>query len=124
MGGEKMARRIHNSDLLVNARALRKSPTDEERHLWYEYLCQLPIRFTRQKIIGNYIVDFCCSSKKIIIELDGAQHYEDEGERKDRIRDSVLCSMGYTVLRYTDKEVNANFKGVCEDIWNHLFSEE
>ena len=113
-----MTRKIHNPLLAANAKALRKNQTDEERHLWYEFLCQLPIRFTRQKVIGNYIVDFCCSSKKIIIELDGAQH-----ERKDRIRDAVLESMGYTVLRYTDKEVNANFKGVCEDIWNHLFAE-
>ena len=119
-----MSRKIHNPALIANARALRKNQTDEERHLWYEFLCQLPIRFTRQKIIGNYIVDFCCSSKKIILELDGAQHYEEKGERKDSIRDSVLESMGYTVLRYSDKEVNANFKGVCEDIWNHLFSEE
>ena len=119
-----MSQKIHNPSLVANARALRTYQTDEERHLWYEFLCRLPIRFKRQKIIGNYIVDFCCSYKKLVIELDGAQHYGDEGAAHDRERDAYLTSLGYTVLRYSDKEVNANFKGVCEDIWNHLFSEE
>ncbi len=119
-----MSRKIHNPSLVANAKALRKNQTDEERHLWYEFLCKLPIRFKRQKIIGHYIVDFCCSSKKLIIELDGSQHYEEEGEEYDKKRDAFLVSLGYTVLRYSDKEVNANFEGVCEDIWNHLFSAE
>ncbi len=113
-------RRIHNAELLPFARELRKNPTKQERKLWYEFLYSLPVRFTRQKIIGRYIVDFCCTSQKVIIELDGAQHYEGDAPDYDRRRDEFLRGKGYTVLRYTDKEFERNFRGVCEDIWNHL----
>ncbi len=94
--------------------------TDEEKRLWHCFLKTLPVKFTRQKIIGNYIIDFYCAETKTAIELDGSQHYEDEGLAKDEVRDSYLHSLGITVLRYTNIEFNKNFKGVCEDIAKNL----
>ena len=94
--------------------------TKEERHLWYDFLVQLPCQFHRQFVIGNYIVDFYCPTAKLIVELDGAQHYEEEAAAYDRERDEYLQNLGYTVLRYTNIEFHRNFRGVCEDILNHL----
>ena len=110
----------YNKNLLDNARTLRKNMTKEERKLWYTFLNQLPIKFYRQKIIGKYIVDFYCSDYKIIIELDGGQHYEEIGIKNDRERDEYLKSLGFIVLRYCNLDVNKNFDGICEDILNHL----
>ena len=112
--------KIRNQNLAENAKSLRKNPTKEEKKLWYQFLNTLPVKFTRQKVIHHYIVDFCCAQLKIVIELDGAQHYESPIEEQDRMRDAFLEKLGYVVLRYSDKEVNSNFKGVCQDIWNHL----
>lgn len=112
---------LHNKSLRGNARALRKNMTKEERHLWYDFLRELPVMVHRQKIIGNYIVDFYIAEAKLVIELDGSQHYENEGHRKDIERDTFLQSKGLTVFRYANSDVNKNFQGVCQDIWNHLF---
>ncbi len=112
-----------NKALLTNARSLRKEMTKEERRLWYTFLRQLPVRFRRQQIIGNYIVDFYCHSKQIVIELDGSQHYEDKGKRSDLERDESLRGLGLAVLRYSNYDVNRNFRGVCEDILKHLGNE-
>ncbi len=112
--------KIRNGRLVQNAKSLRKNATKEEKKLWYRFLVTLPVKFTRQKVVSRYIVDFCCAEKKLIVELDGAQHYEAGGEKQDRLRDAFLAELGYTVLRYSDKEINSNFKGVCEDIWNRL----
>ena len=108
------------SDLRQNARELRKSMTKEERHLWYDFLKNLPIQFKRQKPVGNYIVDFYCPSAKLVIELDGSQHYEDKGKNYDAERDSYLSSQGLLVLRYSNADVNRRFSFVCEDIMLHL----
>ena len=94
--------------------------TKEERHLWYDCLKNAPMNFKRQKVIGSYIVDFYCAAAKLAIELDGSQHYDDEGKAKDAVRDAFLESRGITVLRYCDLDVNRNFEGVCEDIMRHL----
>ena len=75
--------RKHNTDLTSNARTLRKNTTKEERHLWYDFLKRYPVRFLRQKVIDNYIVDFYCHNARLIIELDGSQHYEEKGLLKD-----------------------------------------
>ena len=109
-----------NEALTSNAKKLRREMTKEERHLWYDFLKSLPETFHRQKVIGKYIVDFYCASAKIVIELDGSQHYYDEGLLSDKERDRYLDSLGITVLRYSNLEVNQNFTGVCEDILNHL----
>ena len=109
-----------NKALLTNARNLRKGMTKEERKLWYTFLCKLPVRFRRQQIIGNYIVDFYCHSRGLVIELDGSQHFEDKGKQADLDRDSYLRGLGLRVLRYSNLDVNRNFRGVCEDILQHL----
>ena len=90
--------------------------TKEERHLWYDFLKLLPQTFNRQKVINNYIVDFYCSDAKLVIELDGSQHYYGNGQYKDKTRDVYLLSLGIKVLRYTNLEVSKNFEGVCQDI--------
>ena len=108
--------RKHNKDLTSNARALRKDMTKEERHLWYDFLKDYPVRFLRQKIIDNYIVDFYCHSARIIIELDGSQHYEETGLLKDKIRTEKLESRNLMVVRIPNNEINKNFEGVCQYI--------
>ena len=94
--------------------------TKEERHLWYDFLKQLPIMVHRQKVIGNYIVDFYIASANLVIELDGSQHYNLSGKQTDERRDAYLRSLGLTVLRYSNADVNYSFRAVCEDIWNKL----
>ena len=94
--------------------------TKEERHLWYDFLKQLPVTVHRQKVFGSYIVDFYIASRKIIIELDGSQHYEEANKQKDELRDAYFESMGCKVLRYSNADVNSRFSGVCEDIWEHI----
>lgn len=111
-----------NKKLTRNSQKLRKNMTKEERHLWYDFLKELPVTFHRQKVINNYIVDFYCASAKIVIELDGTQHFLDEGIEKDKERDNYLSSLGLTVLRYSNYEINTSFESVCQDIFNHLIS--
>ena len=110
-----------NAKLTDNARSLRRNMTKEERHLWYDFLKTLPVTVHRQKIIGPYIVDFYIADAKIVIELDGSQHYENEGIRKDAERDAFLRSQEMIVLRYSNSDINNNFRGVCQDIWNRLY---
>ena len=107
-----------------NARTLRRGLTKEERHLWYDFLKSAPCTFNRQKVIGPYIVDFYCHAAKLVIELDGSQHFEPEGVEADRERDAYLHSLGLNVLRYSNAEVNNAFRGVCEDILRHIPSAE
>ena len=94
--------------------------TKEERHLWYDCLKIIPVTVHRQKVIGKYIVDFYCASAKIVIELDGSQHYEEEAKKKDFVRDQYFADLGIKVLRYTNLDIRRNFKGVCSDIMNHI----
>ena len=94
--------------------------TKEERHLWYDFLSQLPVHFRRQQIIGSYIVDFYCHSCKLVIELDGSQHFEPEASMLDLQRDKYLRGLGITVLRYPNNSIHSSFREVCEDILNHL----
>ena len=108
--------RKHNPTLTSNAKTLRKNMTKEERHLWYDFLRSYPVRFIRQKVIDNYIVDFYCNKARLIIELDGSQHYEDKGLLKDKIRTSRIENRNLTVLRIPNNEINTNFRGVCEYI--------
>jgi very-short-patch-repair endonuclease len=109
-----------NGKLTSNAKTLRKNMTKEERHLWYDFLKPLPGMVHRQKVIGSYIVDFYIAEARLVIELDGSQHYETAGQQDDAVRDAYLRSLGLTILRYANSDVNGNFDGVCEDILNHL----
>jgi len=109
-----------SKSLAQNARNLRNRMTEEERHLWYDFLKKLPQTFHRQKVIGPYIVDFYCPAAKLVIELDGSQHYEPEGMEQDRARDAYLQSRGLAVVRYTNLEIHRKFDGVCVDIRRRL----
>ena len=106
----------HNKQLVPLAKQLRKDMTKEERHLWYDYLRTHPARFSRQKILGKYIADFYSAKAKLVIELDGSQHYMDGNMEKDRERTAFLEDYGLTILRIPNDEVSRNFRGVCEYI--------
>ena len=116
MAVEGYMNRKHNSDLTNNAKALRKNMTKEEKHLWYDFLKNYPVRFLRQKVIDDYIVDFYCHSARLIVELDGSQHYEEKGLQKDRIRTERIERRNLTVIRIANNEISGNFEGVCDYI--------
>ena len=103
----------HNRQLVPFAKQLRKEMTKEERHLWYDFLREYPIRFTRQKVLGKYIADFYCARAGLVVELDGSQHYEEEALAKDAERTAFLEGYKLRVLRIQNNEVNRNFEGVC-----------
>ena len=111
---------IKNKNLSELARTLRKNMTRHECHLWYDFLKGLPVMVHRQKVIGSYIVDFYIAEKKLVIELDGSQHYDLPGKQADEQRDAFLRGQGLTVLRYANSDIDHNFEGVCEDILNQL----
>ena len=106
----------HNKQLVPFAKQLRKEMTKEERHLWYDFLRTHPVRFSRQKVLGKYIADFYSAEAKLVIELDGSQHYEDGNLEKDAERTTFLKGYGLTVIRIPNNEVSRNFRGVCEYI--------
>jgi len=105
-----------NAKLKPLAQQLRKNQTKEETLLWKRFLCQYPLRFRRQYIIGNYIVDFYCHQAKLVVELDGSQHYDPEEQKKDAYRTCYLESLGLQVLRFSNLDVLRRFQGVCEAI--------
>ena len=112
--------RKHNKKNVPFAKQLRKNMTKEERHLWYDFLRTYPVKFTRQKILGKYIVDFYSARAKLIIELDGSQHYEKNNTLKDAERTIYLEQYGLKILRIPNNQVNQNFRGVCEYIDNEV----
>ena len=111
-----MLPRKHNKELTVLAKNLRKRMTKEERHLWYDFLRTYQVRFLRQKVIDDYIVDFYCHEARLVIELDGSQHYECSGIIADAVRTKRISERGLTVIRIPNNLVNENFRGVCEYI--------
>ena len=106
----------HNKQLVPLAKQLRKEMTKEERHLWYDFLRTYPVRFSRQKVLGKYIADFYSAEAKLVIELDGSQHYADTNLIKDTERTAFLEEYGLKVIRIPNNEVVNNFRGVCEYI--------
>ena len=113
---------LNNSKLTDFSQELRREMTKEEKHLWYDFLKKLPITVNRQKVIGNYIVDFYCASARLVIELDGSQHYDEKGREADCVRDNYLRGLGLCIVRYTNRQIRENFCGVCKDIEKHIFS--
>lgn len=109
-----------NKKLTSYSQNLRKNMTKEERHLWYDFLKQLPITVHCQKVITPYIVDFYIPKEKIVIELDGSQHFKEKGILEDRQCDAFLKSLGIRIFRYSNIDVNQNFRAVCEDILSHI----
>ena len=112
----------YNPDLKNRARDLRKNMTDTERFLWSKIRRKQisGYQFYRQKNIGDYIVDFYCPAAKLIIELDGGQHYTQEGSERDEKRVGFLRSLGFRVLRFADNMVFADIKSVLEAIYREL----
>lgn len=112
----------YNKGLKPFSQQLRKSMTDAERRLWTRIRGkQLKgYQFYRQKTIGDYIVDFYCPKAKLVIEIDGGQHYTEEGREKDRIRDQYFVTAGLQVLRFSDRDILTQTDGVLEKIWSCL----
>ena len=98
------------------AQNLRKNQTKEEARLWYQFLRKYDVRFRRQFPYGPYIVDFYCAKAKIVVELDGSQHYDPETKKKDMQRSAFLEAQGLKILRFSNAEVNTQFQQVCEAI--------
>ena len=90
--------------------------TKEEKHLWYDFLKDYPVRFSRQKVLGRYIADFYSAEAKVVIELDGSGHYTEEGKSYDEERTKFLEGYDLKVVRIVNTELNKNFRGVCEYI--------
>ena len=101
---------------LENARQLRMEMPPHERELWYLFLRKYPIKIYKQRIIGRFIVDFYCASAKLVIEVDGSQHYELQGMAYDAERSAFLSALGLEVLRFSNRDIDRDFRGVCEEI--------
>ena len=101
---------------LENARYLRQEMTPHERKLWYLFLRKYPVKIYKQRIIGRFIVDFYCASARLVIEVDGSQHYEKQGVEYDKERSLFLSELGLEILRFSNKEIDKAFNGVCEQI--------
>ncbi len=112
--------RQYNPNLTRISKRLRREMTKEERHLWYDFLRNIPEMVHRQKPIGPYVADFYIASAKIVIELDGGQHYDAAGQAADAQRDLYLRDHGILVLRYANSDIWNHFSGVCTDILNQI----
>ena len=106
--------KAYNKENIPLAKTLRKNMTPWERKPWYDFLRNYPVRFQRQKAIGNYIADFYCAKARLVIELDGGGHYTPEQAEKDEQRTYDLSSMNLTVARICNLDIDRNFCGVCE----------
>jgi very-short-patch-repair endonuclease len=110
--------RKYNRAILPFARDLRKNMTSEENHLWYDFLRNYHVKFTRQKILGKYIADFYCAKAKLVIEVDGAQHYNEDGRAYDKERTEFLEGYNIIVIRVLNRDIKNNFEAVCRYIDN------
>ena len=106
----------HNKKLVKNAQTLRKNMTDEEKHLWYDFLKKLPFTVNRQKNIGNYIVDFYINSKNVVIELNDSQNISEEHEKSDKKQDDELNKLEIRVIIYTNNNIKKHFYEVCTEL--------
>ena len=106
----------YNSKMKETASSLRKNMTRQEKHLWYDFLRDYPVKWYRQRSVDRFIVDFFCFKARLVIELDGSQHYTEDGMEYDSIRTDILEKYNLEVLRFTNLEVDENFRGVCETI--------
>ncbi len=106
----------YNKKNITLAKNLRKNATPQENHLWYDFLSKYKVRFQHQKAIDNFIVDFYCHKAKLIIEIDGSQHFTEENIPKDEFRTEILEGYNLRVIRFTNYQINTNFQNVCEYI--------
>ena len=117
---------MSEESLKDKARELRNNATSQEDKLYYQFLRRFKVRIHRQKVIGYYIVDFYCHKAKLVIELDGGQHFQEENLVHDDLRTRFLESQGLLVLRFTNWEVDNQFAQVCqriEDVVDQRFAE-
>ena len=108
--------RPYNPAMTPRAQELRREATPQEKHLWYDFLSTYPFRFLRQRVIGSYIVDFYCHEARLVVEIDGGQHYTAEGLEYDRHRTAFLESLQLQVIRFTNRDVEQHFEHVCKMI--------
>ena len=106
----------YNQKNIPLAKDLRKNATRQEKHLWYDFLSKYKIRFQRQKAIDNFIADFYCHKARLVVEIDGSQHFTEEGKQKDTFRTEILEGYAIKVIRFTNRQIDENFRGVCEYI--------
>ena len=106
----------YNKKNIALAKNLRRNATPQENHLWYDFLSKCKVKFQRQKAIDNFIADFYCHKAKLIIEIDGSQHYTEEGRQKDEFRTEILEGYELKVIRFTNFQIDTNFRGVCDYI--------
>ena len=106
----------YNGNNIPRAKELRQNATPEENHLWYDFLRNYPVRFQRQKAIDHFIADFYCHAAKLVIELDGSQHYEEQHKRYNDFRTEILEGYDLTVIRFTNTQIKKNFEGVYQYI--------
>ena len=104
---------FYNGDLNFIAKKLRRQMTKQERHLWYDFLRTYSVKVYRQRVIDNYVADFYCPAAKLVIELDGGQHYDDAKMIEDEHRSAIINQYGIQVLRIPNNEVDNNFDNVC-----------
>jgi very-short-patch-repair endonuclease len=105
-----------NPAMLSRARELRRDMTPQERHLWYDFLKDYPVKVYKQRIIESFIADFYCSSALLVIELDGSQHFTAQGIAYDQERSAIFETYGIQVLRFTNREIDTQFEAVCSQI--------
>ena len=115
-----MYKSTKNHRLTHISRVLRSNMTPEENHLWYDFFKKIPQTVHRQKVIGKYVVDFYIASCKIVVELDGKQHFKPKNVEADKIRDAYFEGLGILVLRYSNRQVNEAFVQVCRDIESNI----
>lgn len=106
----------YNGDLIPRARELRREMTRHERRLWYDFLRLYPVKIYRQRPISGFIADFYCASARLVIELDGSQHFTPEGLAYDAGRTEVFDSLGVEVIRFTNRQIDREFSAVCAQI--------
>ncbi|MCR4615060.1 MAG: endonuclease domain-containing protein [Clostridiales bacterium] len=105
-----------NNKMLSRAKELRKDMTPQERKLWYLFLRKHPVKIYKQRIIESFIVDFYCHEAKLVIEVDGSQHFTEDGAAYDKERTQILSAYGLLVLRFSNYDIDKQFCEVCEQI--------
>ena len=106
----------YQKELKENARLLRKNMTKQEKHLWFDFLRTYPVKIYRQRVIDRFVADFYCSAARLVIEIDGAPHFTQEGKEYDEVRTDALKRYQLEVIRFTNHEIETNFTGVCQTI--------
>ena len=106
----------YNKKNVILAKNLRNNATPEENHLWYDFLRRYTPRFQRQKMIDNFIADFYCHKAKLVIEIDGSQHYTINGKVKDEYRTEILEGYDLKIIRFTNQQIQNEFYNICEYI--------